>query len=181
MRNRLVLTVAFTLLAAACSGSVSFSIGGQSPDNAATSLIEGEIATNAGLGVLVATCDDEGADEVGDEFNCTAETADGQTIEFLVVIDREDHIDVNSTNLLTANVLPAFESGAAASLGEQAGVTLPADSIDCGDEAIIFDGALEFVCAFYVPDSNDVYDITIELADLTSGDFDFAVADNPRS
>ena len=98
----------------------------------------------------------------------------------MTLIDREDHIDVNSTNLIVADRLPDFEAAGADVIARQVGVQLPPGTIDCGDAPVVFAGQLEFVCAFNDPDSADVYDITFELPDLDSGDFSVAIADAPR-
>ena len=179
-RTWIALPVALALVAAGCSGSVDFSIGGQSPERAAEVLIEGELADQAGLGELDATCPDVADPDVGTEFVCTATTSDGQEIEFVTLIDREDHIDVNSTNVILGGRLPEFETAGAEALGRQFGVRLPPGTIDCGDAAIVLAGPLEFVCAFNDPDTADVYDITFELPDLNSGDFSVFVAEAPR-
>lgn len=170
-------TTAFILLAAGCSASVSFSISGQSPGDAAEDLIEDELADDVGLGILRATCDDEGADEIGDGFSCTAETADGQTIQFFTVIDRENHIDVASTNLITNEALQDLEEAGVRTIAENLGTTFATNSIDCGTGPLILEDGLEFVCAFSDPESSDAYDVTFELPDTDSGDFEIRYDD----
>ena len=177
MTHSLKFLVAPLLIAAA---GCSFSIGGDSPEKTAESLIDGELADLIGLGGLEAACDEAADSEVGTEFSCTGTTADGRVIEFVTVIDREDRIDVNTTNLMAADVVAQLEIDGAEALGRQVGVQLPADSIDCPEGHAIFEDALNLLCTFYAPGSSDVYDITFELPDLVSGDFSLQVADNPR-
>jgi hypothetical protein len=181
MRKYLLLMIAFSLLAAACSGSVEFSIGGESPDNAAEDLIEGDIAEQAGLGELTADCEKPEDPEVGTFFDCTAETEDGQTILLTTEIDREDHIDVNSTNLITPQALPSFETAGTNALAEQFGVELPDGTIQCGDESVVLAADGTFVCSFEDPGNGDIYDITYEVTDIDAGDFNLAIAETPRS
>ncbi len=181
MRKYLLLVVALSLFAAACSGSVEFSIGGESPETAAENLIEDEIADQAGLGELTAECDKPEDPKVGTFFDCTATTTDGQVIQLTTEIDREDHIDVNSTNLLTPEALPQFETAGTEALAQQFAVELPDTTIDCGDQSVVLTPEGNFVCAFNDPASGDVYDITFEITDLESGAFNLAVAEEPRS
>ena len=54
----LVVGAAATL--AACSGTASFSIGGQPLHEAAEELIAGDLADRLGLGALTPTCDEVG-------------------------------------------------------------------------------------------------------------------------
>ena len=147
----------------------------------AEKLIEGELADVVGLGELEAKCQDVKDDaEVGTEFTCTGTTTDGQVVDFIAVIDREDHVDVNTTNLISAEALPHLETAATNALSLQLGAELPADSVDCGDDLVVLGADLVFVCAFHAPDSSDVYDITFEFTDLESGDFNVKVAETPR-
>ncbi len=83
----LLLTLATLFVVTACSGDISFSIGGQSVDDAAVELIEGDLADQIGLGELTAACPEVPDAEVGTEFDCTATTADGAVIE-IAGVDR---------------------------------------------------------------------------------------------
>ncbi|MFQ5556621.1 MAG: DUF4333 domain-containing protein [Acidimicrobiales bacterium] len=164
----------------ACGASVQLSIGGVDPDTAAETLIETELSDQVGLGPLSAECDPITDAEVGSEFDCTGTSADGQVVRFVAVIDREDHIDVNTINVFRPDVLDELERAAERTLADQVGRQVPEGSIDCGEANRIFGPDLTMVCDFHAPDSDDVYDITFTLADLDSGDFSFEVADAPR-
>jgi len=160
---------------AGCSGDLSFSIGGQSVEEAATELIEGELADQIGLGTLVASCPEVPEPEVGTEFACTAETVDGEVIEIAGVVDREDHIDLNTTNLIARAVLGEFESAGVGVLNDQQGLALDASAIDCGDTARVFGDDTTMVCTLTDPDTGDLFDATFTITNLDEGTFDLDV------
>ena len=182
MTTRRVIRVAapiilVSLIASACSGSVSFSIGGQSPEDAAESLIEGELSDQAGV-ELAAACDDLEDPGEGDSFNCTGTTPDGRIIEFVVDIG-EDEVFANSTNLLVPDAVPDFEQSVIDALNANAGLNLPAGSLDCGDGALIVPQDKNVVCRLSDPNSTDIYDTTITITDQANWRFDISVADEP--
>jgi hypothetical protein len=153
------------LVVTACSASIDFSIGGESVENAATKLIESEIADAFGE-PLTADCPAVPEPDIGTEFSCTADTADGRTLLFTGVIDREDHIDVNSTNVLRADTLPGWErAGAEVILGE-AGVEA---TIDCGEASVVLVDT-EMTCTATSDDGVSI-DVIYTIEDPESGDF----------
>ena len=83
---------------------------------------------------MTGECDDVDDPEVGVSFDCTGTTDDGDVVEFVTLIDDDDHISVDSVNLVTAEGVPQYEAAAAEALTEQAGVTLDPADVDCGDD-----------------------------------------------
>jgi hypothetical protein len=166
-----VAVLASVALAAGCSGDVSFSIGGQSVEDAAVELIEGELADGIGLGELEADCPEVPDPEVGTEFGCTATTPDGAVIDFAGTVDREDHIDVETTNVIVADALGTFEAAGIDLVNETEGAALDASAMDCGDASIVIpaDGAID--CTLTDPSSGELYDATYTITDLSTGAF----------
>lgn len=119
----------------ACSGSTSFSIGGQSVDEAAEQLIAGDLAGQLGLGELTPTCDELDDPEVGTTFTCTASTADGRVVEFDGVVDGEDHISLESSNVVSGPVI-AEALYQALNEDDPAAGLLPG-AVHCGGEKIV--------------------------------------------
>lgn len=161
-------TVAF---AAGCSGELSFSIGGQSVEDAAVELIEGELAEGIDLGPLDADCPEVSDPEVGTEFACTATTPDGQVIQFEGLVDREDHIDVQTTNVIIADAIATFEAAGIDAIDRTEGTTLDVSAMDCGDASIVIpaDGVVE--CTLTDPSSGELWDAVYTVTDLSTGDF----------
>jgi hypothetical protein len=170
-RRLAVVLVMGAAVTAGCSGDISFSIGGQSVDDAAVELIEGELADGIGLGALEADCPEVSDPEVGTEFGCTATTPDGDVIEFAGLIDREDHIDVNTTNVIVADAIVNIEAAGIDLVNETEGATLDASAMDCGDASIIIpaDGVVE--CTLTDTSSGDLYDAVYTVTDVATGDF----------
>ncbi len=178
MNRSLTLIALVSLAVTACSAE--FSIGGTSPEKAAETIIESEIPAQLGLTSLDATCDEVDQPEVGSTFACTATTDDGRVVRLTTVIDREDHIDVTTVNALNADDLARLEASGAEVLGAQVGVDLAADSIDCGDDAVILPDDGVMVCAFFPPGTDEVRDATYEITDLDTGTFNLAISETPR-
>ena len=160
---------AATVVAAGCT-SASFSIGGQSPESAATDLIEGELADLIGLGELSADCADVDDAQIGTEFACSATTADGRVVEFVTVIDREDHIDVTTTNVIRGDVIPDVEAAAIDLINANQGTSLTRQALDCPEDSIVWTPATELACVLTDGDGT-VFDAVITFPDVESGDF----------
>ena len=157
------------LVAAACSGSASFSIGGQSVEEAAEELIAGELAEQIGLGELTPSCPAVEDPEVGVTFSCTATTPDGLTIEFAGVVDREDHINVEATNLVSG---PEIEQRFYETLNAQnpdAGLT--PDGVDCGGDVIVL--VDEQLTCDVSPQNAPAQTATLTVIDIATGEFEF--------
>ncbi|MCP3936650.1 MAG: hypothetical protein GY708_14890 [Actinomycetia bacterium] len=130
-----VLGLGFLLaLLAACSGSVEFSIGGDSPEEAATKVIEGDLADQLGLS-LAADCPDVEDPVDGDAFTCTATTEDGSIVHFDATIDEAaQEVSVVSTNTLEASEL---ERAIAEVTNDDLGSALTPGDIECGEGSVI--------------------------------------------
>lgn len=171
------------VLLAACAVlagcSASFSIGGQSVEDAAVELISGELADELGLGELSATCPPVEDPEVGTEFTCTATTSDGRTIEFDGVVDREDHIDVQTTNIILPDKLEANFYDALSA--QNPDVELAVEGFDCGEETIVLeadDPSSRQVTCEVTPTGQPTQTATLTVNDLATSDIDY-VFDEP--
>lgn len=178
MRRGMAKTTISAVVAAGLVGACSaeFSIGGQPPEDAAVDLIEGELSDDLGV-AMTGECDDVDDPEVGVSFECTGTTDDGRVIEFVTLIDEEDHISVDSVNVVNAGAVDRFAAAAADALSEQAGVALDASAVDCGDEAIVLDESMTLACSVTDPTDGAVYDASIIITDLDEGSFDVEVGD----
>lgn len=171
-RSRTLVALAVVAsLTGACSGDLSFSIGGQSVEDAATDLIEGELADGIGLGELDADCPEVSDPEVGTEFACTATTPDGAIVEFAGVVDREDHIDVRTTNVIVAEAIGNIEAAGIELVNQTEGTTLDASAMDCGDTSIVIPADGEVECTLTDTDTGALFDATYTLEDPDTGDF----------
>jgi len=166
VRNRLVVAaLSASAMLGACSADASFRIGGESVEDAAAELIETEITEQVGLD-LDANCPTVENPEVGTEFTCTASTDDGRTVEFDGVVDRENHIDLKTTNLINAEVLAAFEASAADKVEQETGVAV---TVDCGDSAVVLDSNDEMTCS--VEGGGSVRDLILTVPEPNTGQF----------
>lgn len=149
------------LLAAGCSVDVSVSFGGADAAAAAEDLIEDDIADQAGIGPLEATCEEIDDPQPGDTFTCTATTGDGETIRFDAVMEEDDMVDVESVNLVTADGLDLIEGLAAQALEESVGATLGTENFDCGDKGLVVEPGGTIGCVLTDPATGTLYDATV--------------------
>ena len=170
---RRLVVCALVLLATGC-GATSFevSFGGStgSIESVASDLIEGELSDQIGV-ALEPDCPEVTDPGVGSTFTCTGTTPDGEVIEFAGVVDREDHIDVTSTNLLLADQLDGWESVAAESVAAEIEVEV---TVDCGDRFVVFDASFEMRCSIR-DQAGDSADLRITITDLDAGDFRWVI------
>ena len=171
MRRVPYFILVLALVASACSAS--FSIGGQSVEEAATELIEGELAEQIALGPLNANCPEVEDPDIGTEFACSATTADGETIDFAGIVDREDHIDVTSVNLIAARAIPAYESAGIDLVNQQSGSTLDVTAMDCPEVSYVFNEGRTMECTLTDVDGS-VFNATYTFTDAEGG-FDLNV------
>jgi len=143
----------------------------------AVGVIEGELADLIGLGPVMATCDSPPSTDLGTTFDCTGEVA-GQVATFTAVINGEDNVNVNTTNVILADQVQTFAVTAMRQLNESVGGSAPDEAMDCGDESIILPANNVFVCGLGL--GADIYDATINITDPSDGSFTVVVADSPR-
>jgi hypothetical protein len=173
------LGAAAMILIASCSASTT------NYQKAATKVIQGQLQSELGMGDLSASCEEPTSKDVGTTFACTAETPKGDTITLTAEIQKEEEgkkVFVHTTNVLTTENLTEIEKEAARILSEKIGQDLPAEAIDCGNEAIVAEAGKPFVCALSDPSNpTAVYDTSITLDDLTQPThLDIEVASSPR-
>lgn len=177
-RSLLISVPAFALIA-----GCSFSFGGADYGGTAVKVIEGELADEIGLGKLEATCDEVPSDAgVDDTFDCTAETRDGDEIEFEATIEPEKRVGVNTTNLISEEGLTAIEGRAVEVLETEVGETLGEENFDCGEGPIVFNPKTDVLaCELTDPSNGDLYDAEVELSDLSDdAAVSVSVAEEPK-
>lgn len=173
---RLLLLATGMLIMAACGGSISFSIGGESVEDAAEDLIEGELADGLGLGELSAACEDVDEPQVGSKFSCLATTENGQVVKIDGEVDREDHINLLTSNYISVDGLRSLETIAEESLREQNGLEVIDDAIDCGNDPIVFGDDAAILCAITDP-TGAVFDFHIRDIVTQPVDFNYEIGD----
>ena len=178
--KRLATAGVFLLVAAGCSVDVSVSFGGADAAQAAVSLIEDDIAPQAGMGSLEAECEEIDDPQPGDSFSCTATTKGGETIRFDAVMEEDDIVDVQSINLVTADGLDLIEALAVQVLEENVGQTLGVENFDCGDEGLVVEPGGTIACLLTDPISGTLYDATVTVEVLDPLEIFVEVGDSPR-
>jgi hypothetical protein len=102
-------------------GAAAVLLAACSPDktdfrDAASGVIEGDLADNLSIDQLDATCDDPSSRDVGTTFTCTATTPQGEELTFNAEIREDDEVFVYTTNYdRVARIL--IEGQLASSLG----------------------------------------------------------------
>ncbi len=155
-------SAAMTILAAGCS----FSIGGESVDEAAVKLIEEDFAADIGVD-LVANCPAVEDSEVGTTFECSATMPDGRTINFAGKVDAKDSINMRSTNLLKPEDLDAIETSGAEVLEPEIEASLV---IECPAVITLLDEDNEVTCRGEDEFGNRA-DIIFTITDTETGAF----------
>jgi hypothetical protein len=173
--------VGCALAAVAVTGFASCSAEAQDFKREAELLITGTLAKQIGLGDLKAACEkpEKKTPVVGDTFKCTGTTKDGQVIQFRGEVDKPKHLNLNTTNVLTAEDIPKVSDAAVASLEESLGITIGAENMDCGSKALVVEDD-KIVCALTDVSDGSVYDATITFSDLEAGEFEVQVGEEPR-
>jgi hypothetical protein len=174
-----VVTFSLFVLALVVSGcSFSASVGG-TPKSAAVEVIEGDLATELSLGEIEAECGEPPNDDEGSTFLCTSESESGLVRWEATVVD-EDTVNVQSLNVLVDDDVVALEVAAAGEIEQVVGVPLGTENFECDDAPVVLGAADEVVCALSDPANGDVYDTTLTITDMSSGAFEFEVAEEPR-
>ncbi len=176
------LLIAVALLAAGCSG------GGDTDGDAAPSeqslaetMITGDLATGVGLGPLAPSCNDPGVYAADTAFTCTALTGPGDVINVHGSVNGEGHLNLATTNVISAAAIPSYEREVAALLNNSVGANLTAEAVDCGSTAIVLPGDLVTTCALIMPASGQIFDVTLSITDVEGRKFSLRVADEPRN
>ena len=168
----------FVLALAVTGCSFSASVGG-SPTSTAEEVIEDDLAAQLGLGEIDAECGEPPDEDEGSTFLCTSETDQG-LVRWEATIAEEDTVNVQSLNVLVVDDVAALEVSAAAEIEQVVGIPLGTENFDCGDAPVVLGDEDQVVCALTDPANGDVYDTTMTITDMSSGAFDFEVAEEPR-
>jgi hypothetical protein len=173
IRSAAVLAVV-TVVATGCSFVL-----GDTPDGVAVELIEGELAEEAGLGEVTATCEEPPNSDPGTTFECTSNSDYGEIRWSAEMID-EETVNVTSVNFLSVADVVTLEESAVVALEGQYGISIGTENFDCGEEPIVLGDDLTVLCAATDPITGDVHDAEITFIDLQTGNFDVVVAEQPR-
>jgi hypothetical protein len=149
--SRVIATLAVAVVLVSCTSSAA---------EPATELIENDLEAQLGLGELSASCVEPDDLEPGTTFTCTATTEDGEVIEFDGIVEDEETFGIWATNAMPAAVVEEVEADAAQQLGDQAGVALSADDVECPDGSIVIEGG-SFECELTDPDDGSVFVMTV--------------------
>lgn len=141
------------------------------PEETAAELIETELADIVGA-PLTAQCPAGIETAVGTAFECTGLLADQRVVNFEGRVDRENHIDMNTTNYLREEVVVAFEQAAAEALAPQ---TLTDTTIECVPRPVLFDADGEIQCNLLLANDAEVRVATISITDFETLAFTVAV------
>ena len=169
--GRLASAVATAVLITSCSGNVSFSIGGNSPEDAAIEVIEDDLGPTLGW-TLSATCINVDDPEVGDEFDCTATNENDEIVEFVVAVG-DDEVNVNTSNVIANSALETVESAALGLIIDATSLAYPDGSVDCGAESIVIPTSGEVDCLLTELDGSET-EIYLYEIDANSGNFSLA-------
>jgi hypothetical protein len=137
--------------------------------NSAKNLIEGELQDQIGLGPLEAECGQPAAFEAGETFTCTATTEDDRVIEFLGVMTDSDSLEVNTSNLLTAQDVTDIRGAGAEAIGVEVGATISADDIVCPNEIELLDDTGDFTCEITDTETGDVFELLVSTGGIEPG------------
>ncbi|MEM7337746.1 MAG: hypothetical protein AAF467_03800 [Actinomycetota bacterium] len=153
--------------------------GVETPAELAAALIEGDLAVQAGLTGVEAACDVAQTFDVGQQFECVS-TTDIGLVQWIVDITGPTSVNVNSTNLVTADNVTAIEVEALSIIETNTGQTFGIENYDCGDSPVVIDIDPILDCTLTDPANGDVYDSEVEITDPDTGSFVVSVSDTPR-
>ncbi len=168
MSKVVAITAVVMFAASACNAEVDFNIDGLSLDEAGEQLVEGELSELLSL-ELVGECDEVKDPKVGVTFECTGTDANGRVITFDGVLEREDFVNVVSTNAIQAQLVPSVEEAAVAALTPQTGPV----EVACGTETLVLDDNDEVRCL--ISDGNDTRDVILTFSSLNPIQFNASV------
>jgi hypothetical protein len=165
---------------------VAGACGASGTDYRATAekLITGDLAEQAGLGKVSASCEEPPSKpETGERFACTATSASGEVVRFTATVEDGSKVNVESTNLITADGLERIEQVAVEALEREQGQALGRENFDCGDDYVVLDPSREvLVCTLTDPDSGNEYEATVDVPDLQDvSTLTVEVADTPKA
>lgn len=156
------------LFATACSAEANFTVGGISVEDSGKNLIEGELASLLSI-ELEAVCPALEDPEVGSTFECTGTTPDGRIAKFEGVVDSDDSINVVSTNVIQAELVPNVEDAAVNALEPQTGPV----EVNCGTETLILDSEESVTCA--ISDGAETRDVLLTFSSLDPIQFNASI------
>lgn len=161
----------FGVVAAGCSI-------GDTAENVAEEVIEGDLATQTGVGTIDASCPTPPDQDVGTTFRCTA-TSDLGELRFLAEIQEGDIVFVRPLNVMDDNDLTAVAAAATDIVGTEVGIDLDPELMDCGEAPVRIEDDLSFRCELTDPINADVYEATITFADEDFEQIDVELSEEP--
>ncbi|MEL7157861.1 MAG: hypothetical protein AAFN30_14880 [Actinomycetota bacterium] len=181
LRAAAIMGIAVALVLAGCSRAPEAEPAGPVTQSLAEEMIAGELATTVGLGPLTPACNDPGVYRFDTAFACTATTGPGAVINVHGSVNPEGHLNLATTNLVSAAAVPSFEREVAALLNNSVGSNFTADAVDCGPAAVVLTVDQTMTCALLMPASGQVFDVSLTITDLDGRIFALQVADEPRT
>lgn len=175
----LVCVAALAILAAGCSDGAESGTGSLHSARGEDT-IENIVAPQIGLGPLDASCSAPDGLAFGDEFDCAAETESGDIVLFRGRVSDGAVVDMQTLNVLTAEVLGAVEVAATDVLVEE-GLPVSIGAFECGDGATVFDPAqsLLLACRVLHPFTGRVHAATVTVLNASDARVTVAVAEDP--
>ena len=167
------LVVGLVSVVAGCSFSIGRDSAGDIQQKAEELIAE--LDAEGDLGVEATECEMPADNQAGTSFTCSSRTAGGAAIQWLAEIS-EDEVDVNSTNLVSADAASRLEAAVAEVAAENTGVPYSATDVDCGAAPIVLDEAMSTVCILALPDG-DSQTLGITFTNLDTGDFQVEALD----
>lgn len=176
-----VIGIGLTLVGCLSSDSEGDGDGVLTPREAAEELIAGPLASEAGLGPLVASCPEMTSATVGDVFPCTAATETQREVNVDATITASGQVELTTTNVIKGAALPSFEQAAVDALNATVDVSLGYDAVDCGEVSVVLAGDRMMICTLTDPQTQQIFDISLTIDDIEARQFSLVVADRPRS
>lgn len=179
-RQALIPAVALALLLSACSSSTE-EPAVLTVRQTAEEMIRTEMADGAGLGDLVPQCPEVANAAVGIAFSCTATTEQQGIVAVTASIAESGHLQMNTTNVVTAAALPSFERAAVDALNAAVpGTRLETNAIDCGESSVLVAQDNVMNCVLLDPHTQKFFDVMLTIANIEARQFSLVVAEDPR-
>lgn len=181
MRVAAIIGIALALLGTGCARAPETEVAGPVTQSLAEDMIVGQMATTIGLGPLAPACSDPEVYQAETAFACTAITGGGEVINVHGSVNADGHLNLATTNLISAAALPSFEREVAALLNNSVGSNFTAESVDCGPTAVVLPADLSMTCTLLMPASGQLFDVSLTITDLDGRRFSLAVSEEPRT
>ena len=151
----------------------------QSTKQISERVIVNQLSNELGVGNLVAQCPEVVSPQLGSKYLCVATTEDDRVVNVEATVRADGRVEVQTTNVIRAEVLDRYETRAVQDLNGATGAKLVDTDLECGDQPVILSSAKQMVCG--VNNKGAVHDITFTVSDVNKLEFDVEVARIPRA